>query len=123
MSGGVQYEIVSPYLDVSLRSLHVTQSADVLFIWHPLYQQRRLSRIADDSWVIQPIAYRPPPSFEDDISISGDFPGAPGGSVPPPVDIPPPPGGEIPPPGSVPTPPDPPIEPGIGDPGYSPGGE
>jgi hypothetical protein len=99
-SPGVPYEIVSPYEEANLRTIHVEQSADVLFIFHPLYQQRRLSRIADTNWVILPISYRPPPSFEADTDISDDTPGSPISPPNPPVDVPPP--GEVPPDGGQP---------------------
>lgn len=116
---GVPYEIATPYEEANLRTIHTSQSADVMFIWHPLYQQRRLSRISDTNWVMLPISYRPPPSFEDDVDISSDLPGSPGGVVTPPVDVPPP--GEDPPPGGGYEPP--PYTPGgTGDPDYSPGG-
>lgn len=91
-------EIVSPYDSVNLRTLHYRQSADVLFLFHPLYQQRRLSRVSDTIWSIGPITYRPLPSFEADVDISADLPGVPSGPPPSPADVPPP--GEIPPPGS-----------------------
>lgn len=100
-SPGLPYELVSPYGAENLRTIHVTQSADVLFIFHPLYQQRRLSRIADTNWVIQPISYRPPPSFEADTDISDDIPGGPLSPPNPPIDIPGPP--ETPPDGGQPT--------------------
>lgn len=70
-SGGPPVEVVNPYLESELRSVHFTQSADVLFQFHVNYQQRRLSRISDTSWALSPIIYRPPPSFEVDTDISG----------------------------------------------------
>jgi hypothetical protein len=47
MDGLVPYEVVTPYTEDDLEDLKVTQSADVLYIVHPNYQPRTLSRLAD----------------------------------------------------------------------------
>lgn len=44
LSGGVPYEIASPYLEADLENLRWTQSADVLTIVHPSYNPRELRR-------------------------------------------------------------------------------
>ena len=49
---GVPVEVVSPYLEAHLRQLSFSQSADVIYICHPLYQTRTLSRISDTNWVL-----------------------------------------------------------------------
>jgi hypothetical protein len=41
---GAPYEIASPYLEADLFDLRFTQSADVLYITHPDYEPRKLSR-------------------------------------------------------------------------------
>jgi len=54
-SGGTMsrvYEISSPYLEADLYDLHFTQSADVLTITHPGYQQRQLTRTAAANWTL-----------------------------------------------------------------------
>lgn len=54
-SGGTAskiYEIVSPYLEADLDSIYVTQSADVLYITHPSYAPRTLTRTAHTSWTL-----------------------------------------------------------------------
>jgi hypothetical protein len=70
-AGGPQVEIVTPYTETDLRSIHFTQSADVLFLFHPSFAQRKLSRTSDTSWTLSTITYTPPPSFEADTDISG----------------------------------------------------
>ena len=70
-SGGPPVEVVTPYLEAQLRSVHFTQSADVMWLFHTNYQQRRLSRVSDTNWSLSPITYKPPPSFEVDTDISG----------------------------------------------------
>lgn len=69
-SGGPPVEVVSPYAETDLRSLHFTQAADVVYLFNPNFIQRRLSRISDTNWSLNPIIYKPPPSFETDVDIS-----------------------------------------------------
>ena len=70
LSEGVQVEIVTPFLVADIRTIHFTQSADVLFYLSTGYQQRRLSRASDTSWTLSTTTSSPPPSFEDDTDIS-----------------------------------------------------
>lgn len=68
-AGGPQVEIASPYLEAHLRDIHFTQSADILYLFHPSYAQRKLSRVSDTSWTLSTISFSPPPSFEADTDI------------------------------------------------------
>ena len=52
VNGGPAVEVVTPYTTADLRQLYFAQSADVLFICHPNYFPRRLSRLSDISWVL-----------------------------------------------------------------------
>lgn len=54
---GVAYEISTPYVTADLRSLSFTQSADVLYIAHPDYQTRKLTRTSDTSWTLDAIEF------------------------------------------------------------------
>lgn len=45
-------EVVTPYLEADLPYLKYTQSADVLYICHPSYQTRKLTRISDTIWTL-----------------------------------------------------------------------
>jgi len=47
------YEIVTPYLTADLFELKYEQSADVLFITHPDYETRKLSRFANAAWTLE----------------------------------------------------------------------
>ena len=58
------YEIVTPYLTADLPALKFEQSADVMFITHPSYEPRRLSRLGDASWTIEEADLRTGP-FRD----------------------------------------------------------
>lgn len=46
------YQIASPYLEADLFQIYTTQNADTMYIWHPDYQERTLTRSADASWTL-----------------------------------------------------------------------
>ncbi len=49
------YEITTPYLTADLFELKYEQSADVLYITHPDYETRKLSRLNNDDWPLEAI--------------------------------------------------------------------
>lgn len=49
---GSPYEVATPYAAGELEQLSFAQSADVLFICHPDYQPRELSRLGDTNWIL-----------------------------------------------------------------------
>jgi hypothetical protein len=52
------YEISTPYLTADLPSLYVrVQSADTLYIFHPSYAPRKLTRTAHTSWTLSQITF------------------------------------------------------------------
>lgn len=57
LSGGSPYNIASPYKASELAELNFVQSADVLYICHPLYAPRTLSRSAHDNWTFNTIDF------------------------------------------------------------------
>lgn len=59
-SGGTSadvYEIVMPYDEEDLETIKFTQSADVLYLVHPLYAPRKLSRTADNAWTLSTLTF------------------------------------------------------------------
>jgi hypothetical protein len=54
MSGGVPYELTTPFTNASGATLQWVQSADVIYILDGLGPVQRLSRFALDNWTIQP---------------------------------------------------------------------
>lgn len=54
---GTIYEIPTPYLTADLFQIKFTQSADVLYLTHPSYAPRKLSRTGHTSWVLQTIDF------------------------------------------------------------------
>lgn len=67
MLGAAIYEISSPYLEADLRGIKYWQSADVLYLFHPSYAPRKLSRTGDTDWVLSTINFRPPAVKEQGI--------------------------------------------------------
>lgn len=51
------YEIPTPYLTADLFQLKIEQSADVMYITHPSYEERKLSRINETTFVLEAMAY------------------------------------------------------------------
>lgn len=47
---GAPYEIATPYTEADLADLNYVQSADTMFLVHPGYAVRRLTRYGDASW-------------------------------------------------------------------------
>ncbi len=59
LSGGIPYEISSPYLAADVDEIKYFQSADVLYLCHKDYPTMKLSRESDTSWTLQEITFRP----------------------------------------------------------------
>lgn len=51
-SGGAAYEIVSPYLEEHLAGIKYAQDADTMYLVHPLYAPRKLTRTGHTSWTL-----------------------------------------------------------------------
>lgn len=62
MDGASAYEIATPYRDEDVSTLKFAQSADVLFISHPNYSPRKLSRTAHTTWTLTEISFTARPS-------------------------------------------------------------
>lgn len=59
VSGGVPYEIVTPYTTAQLQALKFTQSADVMTIVHPDHPPRELARLGPTNWTLTAITFEP----------------------------------------------------------------
>lgn len=70
------YEIASPYLEADLYDLHFTQSADVLTITHPSYQQRELRRSGATSWALTTLSFAPTQAAPTAVVITPSAAGA-----------------------------------------------
>lgn len=58
-SGGVPYEVVTPYPSSRVADLVVTQEADVMYITHVNHAPHKLSRLADDNWSLTAPTFAP----------------------------------------------------------------
>lgn len=72
----VPYEIVSPYGEADLNELQVRQSADVMFIVHPSYNVRQLSRTAHTAWTLTELEYVYPPMLDPNLTDTTITPSA-----------------------------------------------
>lgn len=66
-SGGDIHKIIeveTPYLSSELEDLKSFQSNDVLYLTHPNYQTRKLSRTSDTIWTLTKLSPTPPPTAE-----------------------------------------------------------
>lgn len=59
VTGGVPYEVVTPYTAAQVGDLVVTQEADVMYITHVSHAPRKLSRLADDNWTLTTVTFAP----------------------------------------------------------------
>lgn len=62
------FSITTPYLTADIPTLKFEQSADVMFITHPSYESRRLSRFGDASWSLDAAGIETGP-FRDENSV------------------------------------------------------
>lgn len=75
-SGMSAYEIVTPYVAADLFNLRFTQSNDILYICHPGYAPRALSRTGHTSWTLTTIDFQDGPYLPDNITAWSLTPGA-----------------------------------------------
>lgn len=54
---GTPVEVVTPYLASEVFDIHFTQSADVLYLVHPLHPPMKLSRTSDINWTLTQINF------------------------------------------------------------------
>lgn len=59
LSGGVPYEIVTPYATADVVDLVFTQEADVVYITHRSHAPRKLGRLADANWSLTTPTFAP----------------------------------------------------------------
>lgn len=52
MNGPSVVEVVTPYVEADIADLQFTQSGDVLYVTHPNYQPRKITRLSNTNWQI-----------------------------------------------------------------------
>lgn len=73
LSGASPYEVVSPYAEADLADLVFVQEADVMYITHPLYAPRKLSRLSDTNWTIALVTFAPTATAPTGLVISASY--------------------------------------------------
>jgi hypothetical protein len=69
LSGGVPYEVVTPYPEADLFDIHYVQSADVLTLVHPNHAPRELRRLGATNWTLTTITFVPQIAAPTGISV------------------------------------------------------
>lgn len=77
----VPVEVVTPYVEADLFQLKFTQSADVLYIAHPGYAPRKLSRTSHTAWTLTTIDFLDGPYLNVNGTATTITPSAVSGSV------------------------------------------
>lgn len=75
VSGGVPYELVTPYLEAQLAGLDIAQVGDVLTITHPSHAPRQLTRSGHTSWALAVVDFSDTPTapvIYDVVGGTGD---------------------------------------------------
>ena len=79
-SGGV-YELTTTYAEADLFELQAKQINDVIYITHPDYPVQKLSRVADNSWTIEEVAFLTPALLDENLTDTTITPSGTTGSV------------------------------------------
>lgn len=80
-SPGVAYELTTPWPSSVVRELYFVQSADTLYVFHPNYQPRIITRTSDTSWSITTLDFLDGPFLPTNSSAITITPSATTGSV------------------------------------------
>lgn len=68
--GGSPVEVIMPYATADLAAIKYAQSADVLYLFHPSYPTRKLSRTSDTTWATTEINFNPLPTFVEPLELA-----------------------------------------------------
>lgn len=81
-SPGVIYEVTTPYAHTDLELLKFTQSADVMYLVHPDYAPRKLSRLGPTNWTLAAVDFKDGPYGEENVNAAKTLtPSAVSGSI------------------------------------------
>ncbi len=76
LDGAPPYEIVTTYLEADLPELQFIQSADIMFIAHPDYATRQLTRTGDTAWTITDMVFERGPFLDENETSTTITPSA-----------------------------------------------
>jgi len=66
-SGGSVLELSSPYPEEILREVQFVQINDIMYLVHPGFAPRKLSRLADNNWTLAEVDWTWPATLEENI--------------------------------------------------------
>ncbi|RBP37008.1 hypothetical protein DES53_115149 [Roseimicrobium gellanilyticum] len=75
------YELPSPYEDGDLFEIQFTQINDIIYLVHPKYAPRKLSRLADDHWTLVEVVWDWPALLDENVTSTTITPSATTGSI------------------------------------------
>ena len=75
------FEIVSPYQEADIDQIKFVQSVDVLYLVHPTFAPRKLSRFSDTNWTLGIIDFLDGPYFPTNTTATTLNPSATTGSI------------------------------------------
>ena len=64
------FEIATPYAAADLFDIKYVQTADVMTLTHPTYEQRNLTRTDHDAWALSVIEFQPEQAFPTAVAIT-----------------------------------------------------
>ena len=64
------FEIATPYAAADLFDIKYVQTADVMTLTHPTYEQRNLTRTGHDAWTLSVIEFQPEQAFPTGIGVT-----------------------------------------------------
>lgn len=81
LDSGSAYEISTPYVTADLFELKWAQSADVMYIVHPSYAPRKLTRTGHTSWTLTEVAFEFGPMLDENLTTTTLTPNARSGTI------------------------------------------
>jgi hypothetical protein len=75
------YEVPSPYQDADVFEIQFTQINDIIYLVHPNYAPRKLSRLADDHWTLAEVVWDWPAMLDDNVTSTTITPSAVVGNI------------------------------------------
>jgi len=70
LSGGIPFEVASPYTEAQLREVQYVQINDVMYLVHGAHPPHKLSRLADNDWTLQQVQWKYPPLLDRNITAT-----------------------------------------------------
>lgn len=80
-SPGAPLEVVTPYLEEHLQDLQYVQINDVMYLVHPSYAPRKLTRQSDTNWTLEELDYDWPPMLDENTEDTMITPSGTTGSI------------------------------------------